>query len=156
MNYRIICSILLAFLSIAVMAKGDDPLQYDIEVAGSGTQGTYLVRVWVYSKSGKVDDADIKKAAVHGVIFRGFGAGEGSPAQRPIARSATLEEEKAEYFKVFFTSAYQQFANIVAGSYQRIKASKHYKVGAVVQVRKDELRRELEKAGVVRSLSNGF
>lgn len=158
MNYRLIFSMLAVFLflPIAAIAKSDKPLQYDIEAAGSGVQGTYLVRVWVYSKSGKVSDEDIKKAAVHGVIFRGFNGGQGSPSQRPIATSTTLEEEKAEYFKAFFSSAYLQYANIVSGSYQRMKAAKEYKVGAIVQVNKDNLRRELEQAGIVKGLSNGF
>ena len=158
MSYRLLFPLLavLLFLSVPVAAKGDKPLQYDVEAAGSGVQGTYLVRVWVYSKSGKISDEDIKKAAVHGVIFRGFNGGQGAPSQRPIATSIALEEEKAEYFKVFFTSAYLQYANVVSGSYQRVKASKEYKIGAIVQVNKDNLRRELEQAGIVKELSNGF
>lgn len=158
MNYRILFTMLAALLllPVAAIAKNDKPLQYDIESAGSGVQGTYLVRVWVYSKSGKVSDEEIKKAAVHGVIFRGFNGGQGSPSQRPIATSTTLEEEKAEYFKAFFGSAYLQYANIVSGSYQRVKVAKEYKIGVIVQVSKDNLRRELEQAGVVKGLSNGF
>ena len=158
MNYRLLFTMLavLMLLSVAAIAKSDKPLQYDIEAAGSGVQGTYLVRVWIYSKSGKISDEDIKKAAVHGVIFRGFNGGQGSPSQRPIATSTTLEEEKAEYFKTFFGFAYLQYANIVSGSYQRVKNHKDYKVGAIVQVNKDNLRRELEQAGIVKGLSNGF
>jgi len=158
MNHRLLLIILAVFIIIpnTVFAKNDKPLQYDIESAGSGVQGTYLVRVWVYSKSGKVSDEDIKRAAVHGIIFRGFNGGNGSPSQRPIAQSTTLEYEKAEYFKAFFSSAYLQYANIVSGSYQRVKSAKEYKVGAIVQVSKDNLRRELEQAGVVKGLSNGF
>lgn len=156
MKHRLLFTVLLALLSVAAMAKGDDPLQYDIEAAGSGTQGTYLVRVWVYSKSGKVSDADIKKAAVHGVTFRGFAAGEGSPAQRPIAPSPTVETQHADYFGAFFKGPHEQFANIVTGSYRRTKLSKGYKSGAVVQVQKDALRHELEEAGIVRGLSSGF
>lgn len=152
--------LLMAMLSIiGVHAKDKYEIpQYEIEAAGSGVQGTYLVRVWVLSKSGKVADSDIKKAAVHGVIFRGFSGGAGSPSQRPMASIAD-EAQKAEYFHAFFderSGIYSAFANIVEGSYQRVKASKHYKVGAVVQVSKDELRRELERSGVVRGLNSGF
>lgn len=155
---RLLFAIFMAFLFVGgrAAAKEDKTPEYDIEAAGSGVQGTYLVRVWIYSKSSKVSDEDIKKAAVHGVIFRGFNGKRGSPSQRPIATTATLEEEKAEYFKAFFGNTYLQFANIVSGSYQRIKASKKYKVGAIVQINKDNLRRELEQAGIVKGLSNGF
>lgn len=158
MNYKLLFTLFAALLLMAteVSAKSKEAQQYDIEAAGSGVQGTYLVRVWVYSKSGKVTDDEIKRAAVHGVIFRGFNGGQGSPSQRPMASSISLEEEKAEYFEAFFSSAYLQFASIVSGSYQRVKASKNYKVGAVVQVSKDNLRRELEQAGIIKGLSNGF
>lgn len=156
MNCKFICFMLLAFLSVAGMAKGDDPLQYDIEAAGSGTQGTYLVRVWVYSKSGKVTDTDIKRAAVHGVVFRGFAAGAGSPSQKPIASSPTVETQHADYFGAFFKGPHEQFASIVTGSYKRTKLPKGYKAGAIVQVQKDALRHELEEAGIVRGLSSGF
>ena len=131
--------------------------EYEIESAGSGVQGTYLVRVWVHSKHGKVSDEVIKRCAVHGVIFRGFAGSAGQPTQRPLTPAST-EESKSEYFNAFFSDAgpYAQFGSIVAGSYQRVKASKQYKVGAVVQVRKDELRRELEASGVAKGLSSGF
>lgn len=156
MKHILLLSILLALLSAMGMSKSDSPLQYDIEAAGTGTQGTYLVRVWVYSKSGKVSDTDIKRAAVHGIIFRGFAAGEGSPAQRPIASSPTVETQHTDYFTAFFKGTHEQFANIVTGSQRRTKLPKGYKSGAVVQVQKDALRHELEEAGIVRGLSSGF
>lgn len=128
---------------------------YSIEAAGTGTQGTYLVRVWVSTRMRTLDDADIKKAAVHGVIFRGFHGCGGAPSQHPLAQ-ATDEQENNEYYETFFKSAYQQFAHIVPGSYAREKVAKGYRIGAVVQVQKDELRRELEKAEVIKPLTSGF
>ena len=139
-------------------AAKNDPMQYDIMAAGSGAQGTYLVKVYVYSSSKKVTDNAIKRAAVHGVIFRGVAGGNGAPTQRPLA-SADVEIQKADYFEMFFdekSGIYNRFADIVPGSYERSKAPKGYKVGAILQVTKDELRQELEKAGVIRSLSSGF
>ena len=53
--------LLLAFF-VGAMAKGDKIPQYDITGAGSGTEGTILVKVYVYSKS--VKDEDLKRAAV--------------------------------------------------------------------------------------------
>lgn len=50
----------------------------------------------------------------------------------------------------------QNYASIIAGSYERVKTSKGVKSGAIVQVDKKALRKALEKAGVVRSLSAGF
>ena len=98
---------LMLMLSLVAFAKGNEMPQYDITGAGSGNEGMLLVKVFVYSK--KVTDQDLKRAAVHGVVFRGCS-----------------------------------------------KTSKGVKSGAIVQVDKKALRKALEKAGVVRSLSAGF
>lgn len=137
--------------------KKEKAQKYDIAAAGSGVQGTYLVKVWVYSKSGKVSDEELKYAAVHGCIFRGFSGTQGMPSARPMASSPTVEQDKAEYFETFFDGTYLQYASVVEGSYETIKMKKKgYKVGAVVQVSKDNLRRELENAGVIKGLASGF
>ena len=41
---------LIAFV-LGAMAKGDIVPQYDITGAGSGTEGTILVKVYIYAKS---------------------------------------------------------------------------------------------------------
>lgn len=150
-----IIAIMMAFVgSLRVYAK-DDPMQYEVEAAGMGSEGTYLVKAWVISSKGKTTESEIKEAALRGVIFRGLAAGNGSSSQRPMV-SPALEQEKAPFFKDFFAGASSSFASIVTGSQQRVKTTKGVKVGAVVQVRKDELRRYLEQAGVARGLSSGF
>ncbi len=140
-------------------AANDDALKYDIESAGSAVEGSYLVKVWVHSKMARVSDDELKHAAVHGVLFRGFHGKQGQVSQRPLAKSAVVEQQRADYFKVFFgeEGAYLQYATIVPGSYERVKMQKKgYKVGAVVQVFKDNLRRELQSAGIIQGLSSGF
>lgn len=145
---------LMLCFSLQLMAKSNDPLKYDIQAAGSGTQGTYLVKVYVYSSSAKAEQ--LKYAAVHGVLFRGFA---GTPSAPAMAGSATAEKEHADYFKAFFDKekTFMQYASVIAGSYERVKLAKGgYKVGATVQVNKDQLRTDLEKAGVIRGLNTGF
>lgn len=143
-------------LTVCLMAAGDDNVpEYDVTGAGSGTEGTILVKVFVYGK--KVNDADLKRAAVHGVVFRGC-SGNASGAKQPAIAPATAETDHAEYFKAFFAvdGECQNYASIIAGSYETVKTKKGYKVGAIVQVNKTNLRKSLEKAGVVRSLNAGF
>ena len=147
---------LLTTCSEPTTAKGYDPIKYDITSAGSGTQGTYLVKVYVYSKNAKVSDEQLKFAAIHGVLFRGF---EGKPSAPALAGSADIEKQKADYFGAFFgeEGAFAQYASVVTGSYERVKMSKGgYKVGAIVQVSKSKLQQELETAGVIHGLSSGF
>lgn len=136
-------------------AKGEKVPQYDITGAGSGTEGTILVKVYVYEKN--ASDADLKRAAVHGVVFRGC-IGNESGARQPAMAQPSAEAEHAAFCEAFFDKegACQVFASIISGSYDRVKTKKGYKCGAIVQVNKSSLRKELEKAGVVRSLSSGF
>lgn len=148
--------VLLLMFFTGAMAKGGDKMpQYDITGAGSGTEGTILVKVYVYEKS--VKDEDLKRAAVHGVVFRGC-TGNMSGARQPAMASPTAEVDNAAFCEAFFAAdgQCQNFASIVAGSYDRVKTKKGYKAGAIVQVDKTSLRKELEKSGVIRSLSSGF
>ena len=140
---------------IGVMAKGDKLPEYDITGAGSGSEGTLLVKVYVYAK--KVTDSDLKRAAVHGVVFRGC-SGNQSGARQPAMAPATAEADNAAFCEAFFATdgKCQNFASVVAGSYDRVKTKKGYKSGAILQVDKASLRKELEKAGVVRSLASVF
>ena len=70
----------------------------------------------------------------------------------------TVETENAAFCEEFFATdgECQNYASIVAGSYDRVKTKKGYKSGAILQVNKTTLRKELEKAGIIRSLSSGF
>lgn len=146
---------LMLMVSLAALAKGDEMPQYDITGAGSGNEGMLLVKVFVYSK--KVTDQDLKRAAVHGVVFRGC-SGNNSGARQPAMATAESEASHSEFCKEFFAAQgdCQNYASIIAGSYERVKTSKGLKSGAIVQVDKKALRKALEKAGVVRSLSAGF
>ncbi len=143
------------FVVLGVMAKGDEMPKYDITGAGSGSEGTILVKVYVYDK--KVTDEDLKRAAVHGVVFRGC-VGNASGAKQPAMAPATAEADNAAFCETFFAQdgECQNYASVITGSYDRVRLSKGYKSGAIIQVNKTDLRKALEKAGVVRSLSSGF
>ena len=152
---RLLSLIVMLLFVLGAMAKNDKMLQYDITGAGSGSEGTILVKVYVYGKN--VSDQDLKRAAVHGVVFRGC-TGNASGARQPAMASPTAEVDNATFCEAFFAidGPCQNFATVVAGSYDRVKTQKGYKHGAILQIDKTALRKELEKAGVVRSLSSGF
>lgn len=139
-------------------ADKNEGLKYDLVSAGVGAQGTYLCKVSVYTKKGKTTDADLKRAAVHGVIFKGVAGGNGVATQKPMA-NPTIEYEKADFFKEFFADdgPYMAYANVEPGTIGRkTTAKKEVCVSAVVSVSKDELRKYLEKAGIVRGLGSMF
>jgi len=148
------------------MKKADIDTQnwrYEVECAGTGVQGTYLVKVWSYSKNPTVATEQAKKNAVHAIIFQGYAGGaNGCVTQKPLAQSPNVENEQADFFKTFFGvgGKYMKYVSLtndgaVAAS-DRLKIGKEYKIGVVVSVRKDELRKDLEDAGIIRGLASGF
>lgn len=156
MRRRLLCLMMfLMAVTVGALAKSDKPLQYDITGAGSGSEGTILVKVFVYAN--EATDAQLKRAAVHGVVFRGC-EGNASGARQPAMAPATAETENEAYCQSFFSTEglCQNYASVVAGSYDRVKTKKGYKCGAILQVDKTALRKELERAGVVRKLGAGF
>lgn len=138
--------------------KDTNQFRYEIECAGNAIQGTYLVKVWSYSKKASVAENQCRKNAVHGVIFKGYGGGQGCVSQRPLANQPGAETQNKQYFDSFFSEGgeFQKYASIIEGTTETVKVGKEYKVGVVVSVRKDDLRKALEAAGIIRSLNSGF
>ena len=80
----------IAFLlmPLIALAKGEDEVaSYQIEGAGTGAQGTYLVKVWVVTDNKKLSDDIIGRCGVHGVLFKGFSNTETRQHQKPLAGS---------------------------------------------------------------------
>ena len=136
--------------------------RYEIECAGIGQDGTYLIKVWSFSKKPSIAVEHAKKNAVHGVIFKGFTGAQGCTGQKPLAQSPALEQEKEEFFDNFFAQGgkWMKFVNCtsdgVPAANDCIKVGKEYKVGIIVSVAKDALRQDLEAAGIIKGLSSGF
>ena len=138
--------------------KDTNQFRSEIECAGNAIQGTYLVKVWTYSKKPSVAENQCRKNAVHGVIFKGYGGGQGCVSQRPMVANPGAETQYVEYFDSFFANGgeFQKYASIVEGTTEMTRVGKEYKVGVVVSVRKDDLRKALEAAGIIRGLNSGF
>ena len=138
--------------------KDTNQYRYEIECAGNAIQGTYLVKVWTYSKHAGVAANQCRKNAVHGVIFKGYGGGQGCVSQRPLANTPGIETQFEDYFKSFFAEGgeFQKYASVIEGTTEITRLDREYKVGCVVSVRKDDLRKALEAAGVIQGLNSGF
>ena len=147
--------------SIGIAREEKINWEYEIEPVSVGTQGTYLIKVWSYSRNPELAIEQAKRNAVHGVIFKGFGGISGVPGQHPLADSPNLEVEQAEFFRNFFANGgkYMKFVNITndgsVAAEDRLKIGKEYKIGVVVSVNVAGLRRDLEEAGIIRSLGSG-
>lgn len=140
--------------------------RYEIEpVVGQAKQGSCMVKVWTYAKKMDKAVAQAQKNAVHGIIFKGYAAstdGTRLPGQKPLVTDYETEIEHAAYFEDFFKDGgrYMRFVSLVnngtPGPGDLVKVGKEYKVGIVVVVLKDALRKELESAGIIRALNAGF
>ncbi len=138
--------------------KDTENFRYELECAGNAVQGNYLVKVWSYSRKPAVAMEQCKKNAVHGVIFKGFTGANGCVSQRALASNPGVETEFEDYFDSFFSDGgeYLKYVQLTSGSKEVIKLKREYKVGVTVTVQKDQLRKALEHAGVIKSLSSGF
>ena len=132
--------------------------RYELECAGNGVQGTYLVRVWTYDKKQKEAQAACARNAVHGVIFKGFAGGDGCIGQKALVPTPGAEMEYEEFFNLFFSDKgeYRKYVSIVAGSELCEKVGREYRAGAIVSIQKDDLRKALEAAGIIKGLNYGF
>lgn len=157
------------FLSIGVYAQAGKKAEkdtrewrYEIEPVQTGSTGTYLLKVWSYSKKPNVAIEQAKKNAVHGIIFRGFATRDKVEGKPALTNNPNLEMEKQEFFDDFFADGgkYLKFVNVTGdgsvASEDRLKVGKEYKIGVVVSVNVGLLRKDLETAGVIKSLGAGF
>ncbi|HRZ97485.1 MAG TPA: hypothetical protein P5084_08015 [Paludibacter sp.] len=148
--------------SIGIMRTERINWNYEIEPVGIGTQGTYLIKVWSYSRNPVLAIEQAKKNAVHGIIFKGFGRIEGIPGQHPLTNNPNLETEQAEFFRNFFANGgkYMKFVNVsndgAIAAEDRLKVGKEYKIGVIVSVNVAGLRKDLEEAGMIKSLDSGM
>lgn len=145
--------LVMIFNSFSAGAKNsENELSYDIKCAGTPQQGYYLVEVTAYvTKKMDINMDVIRKSAVHGVIFSGFSGEQGCKAQRPML-NATQELQHSDFFEAFFERDCLRFVNAVDKTFSTTKVGKKYALTATVQVAKEELRKTLENAGIIRKL----
>ncbi len=161
----LICALLVSVsFPTSAQKKADKEtkgFRYEIEAMKTGVQGTYLIKVWSYSKDPMMPMDLAKKNAVHGIIFKGFPAKDGVPGQLALAADPNIEKEKAEFFDKFFSvgGEYLKYVNLttdIIAPEDRIRMGKEFKIGVVVSVDVASLRRALEDAGIIKKLDDGF
>lgn len=152
----------LFLISLLFIACGVKNIGYNYEAvcAGVGSSGTNLVKIFTYGKNVEKAKKLSKTHAVHAVLFKGISAGEGCRAQKPVCN--TSYESEKEWFNEFFESnAYLQYVSFSNDGYisakDRIKMlDGRYKIGVVVRIQIDLLRKRMEKEGFARALNSGF
>lgn len=80
-KFLIFLFMMLSILSSQAKKADITQTRYDIEGVNTGTQGNFLVKVYIYTNKGEATIEQLKYAAVHGVLFRGF-SGNGLPTKK--------------------------------------------------------------------------
>lgn len=165
--FKLFTLLLLVSCMVSAGSKkkaGKDMVQwrYELETVGTAVQGNAQVKVWTYSKNQNTAIEQAKKNAVHGIIFRGTPDNGRIRGQRALTQDPNIEVEQEAFFTAFFEDGgkYQKFVTLVNDGAispgDRIKVGKEYKIGVIVQVNVMSLRKDLEDAGILRSLGGGF
>ena len=148
----------MATFVLSAKEKPDDN-RYDIEMAEIGEPGTLVVKVWCYNKKPYISEDIAKKNAIKGVLFKGI-----SDSGRMKGRKALVEdgyESHQDYFDDFFNEGkYARFSRIALNNYVEenslIKVGKLYKIGKIVVISYNDLRKQLETDKIIKGLDYGF
>ncbi len=155
----IFASCFLISNNLALAQNNSSEPSYDLECTKVNSDGYYTVKVWIMTSKEKNANELAKKFAIRGILFKGIEAGKECNSQKPWIDSPTFENEKSDFFKPFFKSGgkYLNYVSIANNSEPEIIKNKNGNyVGVIVSIAKDELRRDLEKEGIIKSLNSGF
>lgn len=151
--------------------KNTQEFYYDIEAIRNKTvAGSIDVKVWSYGADIQSAKEQATKNAVHAALFRGLpgNAAERVTATPPIIRDLSTEENYATFFESFLKEhgPYMRYAtknnsaqtmDIVKLANFRTKIHKYkYKVGVIVTIQYDQLKKMLENEGIIKSMRSGF
>lgn len=162
--------VLLAFTMVAtsLWAKKDETPDYDYELSSvaetsSATSGFKVFKVWSFGPKRQLLTQDIcMRNAIHGLLFKGLVAMDtGTQGTVPALVPDGYDSHK-EYFDAFFGNGeYKLFIQASsrgaqqAGDVMQVN-KKRWKVGLVVQVNQNALRKRLEKDRIIESAANIF
>lgn len=127
-----------------------------------GADGTYMIKVWSYSRHPDTAKEWSKKNGVHAILFKGYMANGLNPSQRPLL-PILKEKEHPEFFESFFQEGgdFLRFVSLAnqgsVGVGDMIQTGKkEWKVGVIVSVDKTNLLKYMEQNKIIQSLGGMF
>jgi len=127
---------------------------YEVQHVAS-SEGTETLKVYSYAKTEKEGIEQGKLNAIRAIIFKGI---PGADFQKPLVAEMGAEEKYKSYFNEFLKPGgkYLKFIALSSNSIEVFKSDKMQKVGVTLTIQKDNLRKELEAANIIKTLTNGF
>jgi hypothetical protein len=127
---------------------------YEIQHQGSGA-GTETVKVFSFAKNEKEGIELGKVNAIRAILFKGI---PNANYQKPMVPEVGAEEKYKSYFNEFLKPGgkYLKFIALTNNNLDVFKSTEQQKVGITVTIQKDNLRKELEAANIIKPLNYGF
>ena len=136
--------------------------RYEIHCVDIAKEGGALVKVFTYAKTRKIALEEAKKSAVHGILFKGFIGSGKCASQKPLVKNPTAETENRDFFNVFFQDGgkFEKYVTLSTDGNidpnDIVKVGKEYKLGMIVTIAKDALRKDLEAAGIIKNIADRY
>lgn len=155
---RILMLAMMAVAAIGVNAKDKKEGQtFNYELTREGCavsrDSKYVIfTVYSYGKKKEITSDVGLRNAIHGIIFKGLPSTNKQGAEPPMIKDGSYETHK-KYMEQFFSSGdYKQYIQETNKGFQDViqTAGKEYKVGITVKVNVDQLKKRLEKDGVIK------
>lgn len=156
---------LCAFVLTSGYAYADkvDPSSYHYEIESyqglTASKGFKVVKVWNYGKKEGITKQRCMLTAVHGILFKGFAASDlqsSEKGMKPLVPDGYEAHKK--YFDDFFESGlYEKYVQLTNNGLLEasdvIKISKkEYRIGMVVFVNVEALKKQLIKDKIIKGL----
>lgn len=151
LNYKILVTTLIILILSGVCHAKSDKLDYDYSLSGISIakEGYYLVEVSVtVDKKKEATIEVVKQFAIIGCLYKGFVVDRIS--QKPLL-PRSLNDKDHSYLRKLILNDYNTYAS-TSHPLQIVKVGKKYRVTGIILVAKDELRKNLEEAGIIRKL----
>ena len=158
---RIITLFACLFSGITLSAqntRGDKPQAIMAEI---GKPGTVVIKVWSYNKKSKIADDVVFENAIKCISFEGIEPDDSRHMKGRPALAPDSYIDNSSYFDDFFAQKkYLQYCTMAMNGYVEqgnlLKLKKGYKIGKIVVVQYDQLRKRLVADGIIRGLDSGF
>ena len=168
MKHILLAIIILLSFSLGAQAQKKKIVGYNYELSlvkenAASASGFKIFKVWSYAKKKEVLTQEIcMRNAIHGILFKGLAASDvGTQGNFPALCPEGYDAHK-EYFDGFFGSGdFKQFIQLTSKGAQQAgdvvkTASKEWKVGLLVQVNVNALRKRLQKDGIIEGVKDIF
>lgn len=130
---------------------------FEVSCDQKAVQGEQIMTVFSVGKTEAEALREARRNAVRAIVFRGIQTS--ACTEPPLLTPDKLTEKADKYFDEFFREAGQYLAYVEYSGDEvesRVKVGKQIKIGSIVTVHVGRLRADLEKAGIIESMSGIF